>query len=203
MPVWRNGRRGGLKIPWQRCRVGSSPITGTKWTKEPTQVGFFVPRLSVGCNKLRVDAMATFLVIRCSNLDGVNPIEEVDQVIDRLGFCWFGKYGQPIGSIASQAKGDLKVVLTGGSKIGVQGTGAVYELRGWSFAPPLVEHYPQCYANKLSRIGTWLKLERTTETTISTGELIIKSSLQPLPKVLSDSMRGHFWCVRSRRNSGD
>lgn len=29
MPVWRNGRRTGLKIPTVKCRVGSSPATGT------------------------------------------------------------------------------------------------------------------------------------------------------------------------------
>ena len=29
MPVWRNGRRMGLKIPGAQARVGSSPTTGT------------------------------------------------------------------------------------------------------------------------------------------------------------------------------
>ena len=29
MPVWRNGRRTGLKIPSSKERIGSSPITGT------------------------------------------------------------------------------------------------------------------------------------------------------------------------------
>ena len=29
LPEWRNGRRDGLKIRWQRCRVGSSPTSGT------------------------------------------------------------------------------------------------------------------------------------------------------------------------------
>src|SRR5690606_17674392 len=33
LPVWRNGRRGGLKIRCQRWRVGSSPITGTRQTR--------------------------------------------------------------------------------------------------------------------------------------------------------------------------
>ena len=30
MPVWRNGRRTGLKIPSSQGRVGSTPTTGTK-----------------------------------------------------------------------------------------------------------------------------------------------------------------------------
>ena len=29
-PVWWNGRHRGLKIPWERSRTGSSPVTGTK-----------------------------------------------------------------------------------------------------------------------------------------------------------------------------
>ncbi len=29
MPVWRNGRRTGLKIPSSQGRVGSTPTTGT------------------------------------------------------------------------------------------------------------------------------------------------------------------------------
>lgn len=144
----------------------------------------------------------TYLVIRCSNLDGVNPIQEVDQVIDRLGFCWFGKYGQPIAKVARQSKHDLKVVLTGGPKLGMQGRGAVYELRGCSFVTPSQDHYPAYYADKLGRIGTWLKLERTSQANIATGELMIKSSRQPLAKALTDSMRGHFWCQRVRVNSG-
>jgi hypothetical protein len=41
--VWRNGRRGGLKIHWQRCRVGSSPITGTnEEAKAVKSLGFLV-----------------------------------------------------------------------------------------------------------------------------------------------------------------
>jgi hypothetical protein len=33
MPVWRNGSRKGLKIPWSFDRVGSSPTTGTTFFK--------------------------------------------------------------------------------------------------------------------------------------------------------------------------
>ncbi len=43
MPVWRNGRRTGLKIPRWQHRVGSTPTTGTK--KMPIRlklIGFFL-----------------------------------------------------------------------------------------------------------------------------------------------------------------
>ena len=43
MPEWRNGRRGGFKIRWQRCRAGSSPAFGTFTKSLETQAfqGFF------------------------------------------------------------------------------------------------------------------------------------------------------------------
>lgn len=139
--------------------------------------------------------MSTYLVIRCSGLDGVNPVDEVDRVIDRCGFCWFGKYGQPINSIGNKLKtGQLQVVLAGGSKIDMVGTGALYSLLTWSFSPPSPEHYPTYYASKLGRISTWLKLQRAEQPVIATNDLVIKSSLLPLAKALNDSMRGHFWC---------
>jgi hypothetical protein len=141
--------------------------------------------------------MTTFLVIRCSNIDGVNPIEEVDHVIGRLGYCWFGKYGQPILSIERKFSSNVRVVLAGGVKMGMKGTGALYELRDWSFSTPPAKEYPPYYKSKLSRIGTWLKLERAKEADIATSDLIVKSSRQALSKVLSDSMGGYFWCARA------
>ena len=35
MGMWRNGRREGLKIPWQQCRVGSTPTIPTTLHKVP------------------------------------------------------------------------------------------------------------------------------------------------------------------------
>lgn len=40
MPVWRNGRRTGLKIPRWQHRVGSKPTTGTRNT-EPRKALFY------------------------------------------------------------------------------------------------------------------------------------------------------------------
>lgn len=40
MPVWRNGRRTGLKILRWRHRVGSSPTTGTNEQEQPERLFF-------------------------------------------------------------------------------------------------------------------------------------------------------------------
>ena len=36
MPEWRNGRRLGLKIPWEQSRAGSSPASGIMSKKDCT-----------------------------------------------------------------------------------------------------------------------------------------------------------------------
>ena len=40
VPVWWNGRHGGLKILWGLLRTGSSPVTGTK-KAHPFRMSFF------------------------------------------------------------------------------------------------------------------------------------------------------------------
>ena len=45
MPVWWNGRRGGLKIRWANTRVGSSPTTGTLSPSSSQEFGgIFLPK---------------------------------------------------------------------------------------------------------------------------------------------------------------
>jgi hypothetical protein len=146
--------------------------------------------------------MNGYLVVRCGVIDGVNPIEEVDCVIARHGHCWFGKYGQRIAGIARRSeKSPLIVVLAGGRKISKPGNVPAYALSGWSPSVPAVGYYPAYYKYTLERISTWLKLERTTESTIATKDLVIKSSLQPLQDALHSSMRGYFWCIRKQYTS--
>lgn len=143
--------------------------------------------------------MNTFLVIRCSNLDGVNPITEVNEVIARLGYCWFGKYGQPLSKTGATKTDPLRgVVLVGNSTVAAPGRGSLYVLGGWSFSKPSNPGgYPAYYEKKLGRISTWVKLIRADTSEVSISDLQVKSSLQPLARALSDSMRGHFWCIRS------
>ena len=47
LPGWRNGRRRGLKIPWEQSHVGSSPTPGTgcKVLKGRELGGFVLPPL--------------------------------------------------------------------------------------------------------------------------------------------------------------
>lgn len=137
--------------------------------------------------------MRRYLVIRCGDLDGVNPVSEVDRVISERGTCWFGKYGQPI---SVPAKVQLSVVLVGSKEITPAGCGAQYRLRGSSHAPPVSgSPYPSYYERKMRQITTWLELEWLDARVIPTRSLRIKSSLRLLPGVLGESMRGHFWCI--------
>lgn len=135
------------------------------------------------------------LVIRCSFIDGVNPVEEVNYVLHRLGYCWFGKYGQPIGSFP--AARPLPVAFAGGGISGSEGKLPIFAATEWATAatPPKIG-YPGYYKRHLSRVGTWLRLESLNPNNIDIAELRVRSSSQPLKLALRESMRGHFWCSR-------
>lgn len=140
--------------------------------------------------------MGVVLAIRCSSMDRVNPITELDRVIDNIGWGWFGKYGQPIPETSIRKKGEIFVVLVGNYKVRVNGTGAHYKLEETSSAPPSqTSHYPAYYADKLDRIGSWLKLAPAAPPDVDLSTLLVRSSRQPLRRALNNSMRGHFWCT--------
>jgi hypothetical protein len=143
-----------------------------------------------------------FLVIRCSRLDGVNPIDEVDKVIAARGHCWFAKYGIPVKSLPASSN-KTYVALTGATSNHDTSVLSVYELRQMSREQPkMTADYPKYYQNHLHRVSTWLELVPATRSTLSIDEFFVKSSLQPLKNTLHGSMRGHFWCSR-RGNDND
>lgn len=140
--------------------------------------------------------MGKHLVVRCSRLDGVNPIEEVDHVARKHGYCWFGKYGLHVGRLVQYEKREtIRVILTGGSSVIAAGVGKRYDLKTWSYAKPDTSVYPRYYKHTLERISTWLCLVPTNEPYVATERFIVLSSAMPLPHVLNASMRGHMWCI--------
>jgi hypothetical protein len=147
--------------------------------------------------------MGKYLVVRCGTIDGVNPIEEVDRAMSLHGHCWFGKYGQPIVSIARHAnKSPLTVVLAGARAVDHCTTAQSYTLETWSTSIPKDGCFPPYYKSTLSRIKTWLKLTPAQDGALSVSDLVVERSLQPLAYALRGSMRGHFWCVDKRRTLG-
>lgn len=146
--------------------------------------------------------MKRVLLIRCSHLDGLDPIQEIENLMLTNASAWFGKYGQGIGFPSPIHRDDTQstrahlsnnVILVALSSI--ERT-AFFRLRNWSRTPPTDEGvFPQYYRAVMSRIGTWLELsEWTDEGDMSLDDLVIRSSRRSAKSALRASMRGHFWC---------
>lgn len=137
------------------------------------------------------------LVIRCSLIDGVDPIEELRGVIAVHGFAWFGKYGVPVKSFKPDADGSYPLVLlVGNSKFTMGGgLGILYNATKCMFIPPMNEPaFPNYYLRYMDRISTWFRLQPESTPPIDLSELSVISSRQSLKRALASSMRGHFWC---------
>jgi hypothetical protein len=146
--------------------------------------------------------MNKFLVVRCSNIDGVNPVEEVNGVIARIGYCWFGKYGNPIAPLRKTATDGCYAVLAPPPAMRDGRALPVYRLTALTKQQPQnANEYPEYYEKIMHRIGSWLRLELAPQPLIDLDELTVKSSLQPLKHALNGSMRGHFWCFRKRNDN--
>ena len=139
-----------------------------------------------------------FLVVRCSFIDGVDPIEEINRVIERKGHAWFGKYGGPLARSLGETVRDPNVntfvVLV------QKDTGANYAARPFRLLevtknrPKRRDHYPRYYDKVIGRIGDWLKVAPYDGPTFDIRKLQIRSSAQPLLRTLGLSMRGYFLC---------
>lgn len=146
-------------------------------------------------------------VIRCSLLDGFNPIEEIDRVLEAKGCAWFGKYGQSLGlgiqaTVADQQKSSLAVlVYKSKSESGGAYVFRVYRAKKVAIGEaPKSGTFPAYYEKFLNRIGSWILLEEYVGPPIELHEIKTRSSAQPVLMSLSRSMRGHFSCVIWSRN---
>lgn len=139
--------------------------------------------------------MSKILVIRCSSIDRVDPIAELDAVIAKRGTAWFGKYGQTFAAFPYTQEERL-VVLAGNNRMQMHGQGAAYRLLERSIlAPADKSSYPSYYCGKLHRISTWLKLEPAASPRVDLSYLVVLRSGQPVKAAMSTSMVGHFWCT--------
>jgi hypothetical protein len=148
------------------------------------------------------------IVIRCSLLDGFDPIGEIDNILKRRKGAWFGKYGQPIGPETKQTldskERKIYAVLV---RKGKDEEGGQYIFKAYNILDvmrdelPVGAAYPKYYAAFMDRIRTWVFLAPYDGPDFNLGDLTTRSSFQPLRNSLSQSMKGHFNCVlRIREN---
>lgn len=141
-----------------------------------------------------------YLVVRVSLMDNLDPIAEVDKVLEKNGFCWFGKYGEPLSpelKARVSTANDVAVCLLFKDDSGyVMKTYAIEEV---DMAPSLKRGtYPKYYDKFMDRIGTFLKVSELKSAQPSIDDLYVHSSLNKLRNSLRKSVRGHFLCKTMR-----
>lgn len=139
-----------------------------------------------------------FIVVRVGLQDNVNPIDEVDNVIGKMGYCWFGKYGEPLNQTLFervQNNKDVAICLIYKSKTGGYRM-KTYFAEEVSANPVLVKNsYPAYYSSFMRRISTFVKLSPYKGVSPTINDLYVKSSLNNLVNSLRKSIRGHFVCM--------
>ena len=140
-----------------------------------------------------------YIAIRTGKLDKEDAMEEVDKIIKEKGYCWFGKYGQPLNKMIKEGikKDDIEyyVVLIQTDPNAEDG----YKYKAYKMIDirgnkPKDTAYPEYYKKIFSRIGVWLKLEKYNGKKVNLTDLVVKSSATPLRRTLRSSLRGHFSC---------
>lgn len=137
------------------------------------------------------------LAIRCSAIDAVNPISEIDKILAQHATAWFAKYGRSMTKAVTRKLGATKieayVLLAYRDRDGLQQ--ASYALLGSSNGRPKDRRlFPAYYSSVAARIGTWLHLARATLPDLRVENVVVRTSGQGLQKAMNSSMSGHFWC---------
>jgi hypothetical protein len=128
-----------------------------------------------------------------------DAVAELQLVIDREGYAWFGKFGQPISATHFKGleKQSWNYLLLVKKKQHHGYIGSMYKMIGMSNQRPPATHYPPYYGAILKQIKTWIKVE-PTDTPVPPIELIVtKSSRNSLLESLRSSYRAHFICEYS------
>lgn len=129
-------------------------------------------------------------------LDGLDPIDEVNNVLAEKEFCWFAKYGQAIrGRIVERLEAHSDVALTlvyknpSGYKL------QSYHIEKIASSPNLeAGTFPPYYASFLHRVGSFIRITELRGVQPGTEDLEVRSSLNSLTIALRTSMRGYFVC---------
>ena len=136
-----------------------------------------------------------YLVLRVSNVDRREVIEELTTVLASKGHVWFGKYGQPITPVSTAQHERTRVVILQPSKSSSSYLVKTFKLTAYSRHAPMDDAYPAYYSEVWSRIKTWLRLERApAHEQVGIEDLTVSSSGSPLKQSLRSSSRSHFVC---------
>ncbi len=144
-----------------------------------------------------MDTNKVYLVIRVGTIPelNVNPTIELDALIKKNGFCYFGKIGKnpSIPKLKAHLK-DKIVYLVTAHKINGVFKGASYKLLDVVVdrMPPKGQ-YP-LYYNEIGPIKTWFKISDHKDS-VNLNNLILKSSGNNLIDSITRSSGSLFTCI--------
>jgi len=142
------------------------------------------------------DKKIKYIVIRVSNVDTHNVVEELDKVLAQRGHVWFGKYGRVIRGISTADQPDYRLVLVQRRiSQAASYTAKTYRITGYSRLRPKDQAYPEYYKDVIQKIRTWVKIELAPQYEhVLTEDLVVISSASPLAFSLKNSMSSNFTC---------
>jgi hypothetical protein len=138
----------------------------------------------------------SYLVLRMGSLFTLDPIKEVDKVINEHGFSWFAKFGKKIANTSvrkmiNESTPYLVVILLNKTEY----VSKTYKLLDVAKEPPQKnEPYPDYYVNQQRFIANWFKIENSLYQ-VDINNLIVKSSFQKLSHLFKTSMGSSFYCT--------
>jgi len=137
-----------------------------------------------------------FLVVNCGNDNEYNAATEIDKIINKNGFGWFAKYGNPIKfSKLYLDYPDDEIVLC--LSIFINGQHRIYPYSIMEISDTFMGtegSYPEYYKQKIHNIKTWIKVKKYTGEKINYEDLVVKSSLKKLSESIRKSMSGYIIC---------
>ena len=144
------------------------------------------------------------LAVRYANKDGVDAIDPVANIVGQLGYCWFAKFGQPVAPRLVQELVRLgperaSVILLPPKLARKARQFHHFSVLAGSERAPASGEYPDYYRDHIRWATTWLKVAPPAREIKALDDLVVRSSLRPLPDALATSVRGHFLCLHRPR----
>ena len=142
----------------------------------------------------------SYLVLRMGKHYRLDPIAEVDKMIENFGYSWFAKFGKKI--LVSKVedmieKSSSYLVII--SLLNSEYISKTYKLLNISQKKPNKnEPYPNYYNEEQQLVGAWFKI-KNSDHQVNMEELIVKSSLNKLSVVFGTSMGSSFFCIAKTR----
>lgn len=124
-----------------------------------------------------------------------DPIKEIDNVLNKKGYCYFAKFGKSISEnkLNRYLKNNNFHLVIIHKQTG-EYTSKTYSIKGFQTeVPESAKSYPSYYKGKENLVGIWFKLEPAEEQ-IDIDNLRVSSSYQKLRLAMSNSMGSIFFC---------